>query len=179
VASKYTYSSPELKVRLHNGVISSSGQSLKISSGAFKIPISVSNILRLRTISFILVTGSAELKVKSNEGISFLHSSAYLHIINLVPDYLTTLDECNNISGAIPELKIPVKVGELVKIIEFEEEIEKIYNKPFSIYFDKNTIYGRLIKIAPITMRVYFKSGKVMKLTLIPYKSELVKFVFG
>ena len=76
-------------------------------------------------------------------------------------------------------MRIPVKIGELVKIIEFEEEIEKIYNKPFSIYFNGKEVYGRLIKETPVTMKVYFKSGKVMKLTLVPYKSELIKFFGG
>jgi len=89
---------------------------------------------------------SAFLKVKSSEGISFLKASVFLHIINLVPDYLSTLRECRNVIGGIPELRIPVKIGELIKIIEFEEEIEKIYNKPFSIYFNGREVYGRLIR---------------------------------
>jgi hypothetical protein len=122
---------------------------------------------------------NATIHIDANEGTTYIESSSYLRIINLMPNYLANLDECSSLTGDIPELTIPVKIGELTKIVTFEDEIDKIYNKPFSIYFNGNEIYGRLIKENPVTMKVYFKSGKVMKLTLVPYKSELIKFVLG
>jgi hypothetical protein len=122
---------------------------------------------------------NATIHIDANEGTTYIESSSYLRIINLMPNYLANLDVCSSLTGDIPELTIPVKIGELTKIVTFEDEIDKIYNKPFSIYFNGNEIYGRLIKENPVTMKVYFKSGKVMKLTLVPYKSELIKFVLS
>jgi hypothetical protein len=124
----------------------------------------------------VIVPPFATLQVNKPDSETFKNGFAVLKVINRAPDYISIYDECENLKGEISELKIPVKVGEFSEIAIFEgEEIEKIYNKPFSIQYEDNKIYGRLITKNEITMQVKFKSGKVIELTLIPYFSDFVK----
>jgi hypothetical protein len=113
----------------------------------------------------------------SKEYLESVTSYAFLEIQNLAPDYFANLNPCKDLYGDLPNLTIPVRVGELQNIATFESNIVKIYNKPFGIYIDGNRIYGRLIKTQPITMIVYLESGKVVKVTLEPYMSDFVKLI--
>jgi hypothetical protein len=174
-------SSPLLKIQKESAHLSYSGSAhLKvISKQSTEVTIS-SSILKVGVFLRHFKGSSVVLKVSGSSKKNYLvMASEFLKVLNLAPDYLSTLKDCSTYVGSIPKLEIPVKVGEFTRIVSFEEEIEKIYNKPFSVAFAGNEVYGRLIKEKPVTMRVFFKSGKVMDITLVPYKSELIKFIFG
>jgi len=131
---------------------------------------------RINVYNCCYLSGESSIQIRIKQKPNELKKNAILIIHNYAPDYLQTLGDCIEYSTSeIDEIGIPVKVGELINIVELDDEIEKIQNKPFSIAYSGNSIYGRIIIEKEIVMTVYLKSGKVIKVRLIPYRSEFLK----
>ena len=152
----------------------------KTSIGKVGKEIRTSTFTSINPINCQTIKGTSRVKVKvrptlSSSDINRTSTTILIRVFNLSAIGSQLRDECSDRIGKIPEMQIPVKVGEWQEIVTFPSDIEKIYNKPFSIrQIGSRKLAGRVLTLNPVFMTVYLTTGEVFKLTLIPYKSKLV-----
>ena len=112
------------------------------------------------------------------EGLEFKDIITY-QVYDERQDYLTQIGSCINyekLSESIPKvITVNVPYGKYAKLIEFDDDIERVYKSPFGLKINGNALEGRLLISTPREILIKLVNGKFYKVLLKPYIAETYK----